>query len=208
MGYGLWVMGYGKNKNNIDTTNKQFRRKMNNRLYIIAGCMVVLMMAVTACNQNTYSALRAKEDKLIADFIQRQNINIIYEVPEDSAWGEKDYLKVPGYDDLYYHQVSAGDTSYTVKTGNKVLVRYIRYTLNEIADTSRYMTTAEQAYPTEFAYLTDYTNAPVGWHVAVGLMKHSGAACKIICPSKQGFDIEQNAVIPYGYDMQIQIPRY
>ena len=74
--------------------------------------------------------------------------------------------------------------------------------------TVKYMTTAEQAYPTEFAYMSDYTTAPVGWHVAVMYMKHSGAACKIICPSKQGLDAEKNSVTPYGYDMQIQIPRY
>ena len=70
------------------------------------------------------------------------------------------------------------------------------------------MTTNEQAYATEFAYGVDYTTAPVGWHVAVKYMKHSGASCKIICPSKQGLDAEKSSVTPYGYDMQIKIPRY
>ena len=170
--------------------------------------MLLLLIGASSCNQNSYSAQRAEEDKLIADFIQRQHINIVYEEPDADKWGEKDYYKVPGYDDLYFHLVKQGDTSYIAKQSNKILVRYIRYTLDEIADTSRYMTTNEQAYPTEFAYLVDYTNAPVGWHVAVMYMKHSGAACKIICPSKQGMDAEKNTVTPYGYDMQIQIPRY
>ena len=172
-------------------------------------CLLLLLMAaVTACNTNSYSAKRNAEDKKIADFIKRQQINVIYELPEDSVWGEKDYLKVPGYDDLYYHCDNYGDTSYTVKTGDRILVRYMRYTLDEIADTARYMTTSEQAYPTEFQYLLDYTTAPEGWHVAVSYMRHSGAACKIICPSKQGLDADKSSVIPYGYDMQIQIPRY
>lgn len=166
------------------------------------------MAAVSSCNQNSYSAKRNEEDKLIADFIQRQNIHVIYEQPDDDQWGEKDYLKVPGYDDLYFHLVTPGDTAYTVKMGNRILVRYIRYTLDAVADTSRYMTTNEQAYPTEFAYLIDYTTAPVGWHAAVSYMKHSGAACKIICPSKQGLDAEKSSVTPYGYDLQIRIPRY
>ncbi|MBQ7530598.1 MAG: DUF4827 family protein [Paludibacteraceae bacterium] len=178
------------------------------RHYTILSCLLLLLIGANSCNQNSYSAKRAEEDKLIADFIQRQNIRIIYEEPEDGVWGEKDYLKVPAYDDLYFHLEHAGDDSYTVKQGDKILVRYIRYTLNVIADTARYMTTAEQAYPTEFAYGTDYTTAPIGWHVAVQYMKHSGAACKIICPSKQGLDAEKNTVTPYGYDMQIQIPRY
>lgn len=145
---------------------------------------------------------------MIADFMKRQNIHVIYEEPEDDVWGEKDYLKVPGYDDLYFHLIDRGDTNYTVKAGNKVLVRYIRYTLTEVSDTSRYMTTSEQAYPTEFAYQIDYTSAPVGWHEAVMYMGHSGASCKIICPSKQGFDIDKSSVTPYGYDMYIKIPRY
>lgn len=169
---------------------------------------LLLIVGASSCNQNSYSAKRAAEDKLIEDFMQRQNIRVIYDEPEDGVWGEKDYLKVDGYDDLYFHLVSPGDDSYTVKQYDKILVRYIRYTLDEIADTARYMTTAEQAYPTEFAYMSDYTTAPVGWHVAVMYMKHSGAACKIICPSKQGLDAEKNSVTPYGYDMQIQIPRY
>ena len=181
---------------------------MNSRHYTIIIGMIMLLAAMTSCNQNSYSAKRAAEDKLIEDFMQRQNIRVIYEEPEDGSWGEKDYLKVPGYDDLYFHLVRTGDDSYTVKQGDKILVRYTRYPLDAIADTASYMTTAEQAYPTQFAYLTDYTTAPVGWHVAVAYMKHSGAACKIICPSKQGLDAEKSSVTPYGYDMQIQIPRY
>jgi len=178
------------------------------RINTILECLLLLAAVVTSCNQNSYSAKRKAEDKLIDDFIKRQSINVIYEVPDDDVWGEKDYLKVAGYDDLYFHLVQRGDTSYMAKMGDKILVRYIRYTLNEIADTARYMNTSEQAYPTEFDYQIDYTNACVGWHEAVRLMKHSGAACKIICPSKQGFDEEKSTVTPYGYDMYIQIPRY
>ena len=135
--------------------------------------LLLLMAGVTGCNPNSYSNKRAVEDQIIADFIKRQNINVIYEEPEDScAWGENDYLKVPGYDDLYFHLMERGDTNYTVKMNDKVLVRYIRYTLTAVADTSRYMTTSEQAYPTEFAYQIDYTSAPVGWHEAVMYMGH------------------------------------
>lgn len=170
--------------------------------------LLLLMAGVTGCNPNSYSNKRAVEDQVIADFIKRQNIQVIYEEPEDDVWGEKDYLKVPGYDDLYFHLIERGDTNYTVKAYDKVLVRYIRYSLMAIADTSRYMTTSEQAYPAEFAYLIDYTSAPVGWHEAVKYMRHSGASCKIICPSKQGMDAEKSSVTPYGYDLYIKIPRY
>lgn len=178
------------------------------KYYIPIIACLLLISGLTSCNQNSYSAKRAAEDKLIEDFIERQHIHVIAELPEDSVWGETDYMKVPGYDNMYIHIVRYGDTNYAVKEGDKVLVRYIRYTLDAIADTARYMTTAEQAYPTEFAYLIDYTTAPQGWHIAVKYMRHSGAACKIICPSKLGLDAENSSVTPYGYDMQIQIPRY
>ena len=175
---------------------------------LIISCLLLLLFGAVSCNQNSYSAKRAAEDQLIADFIQRQKIHVIYEEPEDSVWGEKDYLKVPGYDDLYFHLIRPGDPEYSVKQGDKILVRYTRYSLEAIADTASYMTTSEQAYPNEFKYMIDYTNAPLGWHVAVMYMKHSGAACKIICPSKQGFDTDKSSVTPYGYDLYIQIPRF
>jgi len=178
------------------------------RYTTIITCLLLILFGAVSCNKNSYSAKRDAEDRLIADFIKRQNINIIYEEPESTPWGEKDYYKVPGYDDLYFHLCEVGDTSYTVKQGDKILVRYIRYTLDAVADTARYMNTTEQAYATEFSYLIDYTTAPVGWHAAVMYMKHSGASCKIICPSKQGLDEEKSTVTPYGYDMQIKIPRY
>lgn len=169
---------------------------------------MLLMIGATSCNQNSYSAKRKAEDKLIADFIERQHINVIYEEPEDTPWGEKDYLKVPGYDGLYFHLDAPGDPSYTVKERDKIYVRYIRYTLDAIADTASYMNTTEQAYPTTFSYSAYETSVPTGWLVAVKYMKHSGASCKIICPSKQGLDIEKNSVTPYGYDMKIQFQRY
>ena len=169
---------------------------------------MLLMIGATSCNQNSYSAKRKAEDKLIADFIERQHINVIYEEPEDTPWGEKDYLKVPGYDGLYFHLDAPGDPSYTVKERDKIYVRYIRYTLDAIADTASYMNTSEQAYPTMFTYSSYETSVPNGWLIAVKYMKHSGASCKIICPSKQGLDTEKNSVTPYGYDMKIQFQRY
>lgn len=169
--------------------------------------LILPIVMLSSCNSTSYSSKRDAEDKLIADFIKRQGINVLYEIPADSAWGEKDYYLIEKTG-LYFHLSEVGDTSTMISAGDKVLVRYIAYTLNANADTARYMTTAEQAYPTEFLYLYDYTTAPVGWHTAIGLMKHSGASCKIICPSKQGFDADQSTVTPRGYDLTIKFNRY
>ena len=71
-------------------------------------CMCGLLLA-TGCEQNSYSAQREKEDKLIANYISRMGIQVLEEWPgDDYVWGEKDYYRVAGYDDLYFHLVRQG----------------------------------------------------------------------------------------------------
>ena len=174
---------------------------------------------LVGCTSNSYSSDLKAEKKLIADYIAREGINVIYEMPEDdSKWGEKDYYQVNGYDYLYFHLVhrgspyhvnSYGDTIRTdsVLATETVVMRYRKYTLTINPDTADYWTTLNSAYPLEFTYLTDYTTAPQAWHVAVGLMKYSDSECKIICPSKLGFTEDGNTVTPYGYDLKMKIKR-
>ncbi len=180
------------------------------------------LAAITAlygCSSNSYSSDLKKEKQLIEDYIARNGFNIIDELPaDDVVWGEKDYYQVAGYDYLYFHLVhrgkpfhinADGDTirSDSVIASETVVMRYRKYTLEVNADTADYMTTLNSAYPLEFTYLTDYTTAPVAWHVAVGLMKYSDSECKIICPSKRGFTEDGNTVTPYGYDLKMKIKR-
>ena len=172
----------------------------------------------TGCTSNSYSSDLKKEKKLIADYIAREGINVVYEEPADDAWGEKDYYQVNGYDYLYYHLTKRGtpyhinDKGDTIRTDSviateTVVMRYRKYTLDINADTADFWTTLNSAYPTEFTYLTDFTTAPTAWHVAVGLMKYSDSECKIICPSKLGFTEDGNTVTPYGYDLKMKIKR-
>ena len=76
--------------------------------------LLLLVMGIgliaTSCDQNTYSGQREQENKLIENFFKRNGFNIITEEPKDDIWGEKDYLKVPGYDDFYFHLTSRGDS--------------------------------------------------------------------------------------------------
>ena len=187
---------------------------------IVIGCLLAVIGGVVAgCSSNSYSADLKAEKKLISDYIEREHINVIYELPaSDDDWGEKDYYQVHGYDYLYYHLVkrgtpfhvnSAGDTVRTdsIIATETVVMRYKKYTLTVNSDTADYWTTLNKAYPLEFTYLTDYTNAPQAWHVAVGLMKYSDSECKIICPSKLGFTEDGNTVTPYGYDLKMKIRR-
>ncbi len=155
-----------------------------------------------SCTTNSYSDELNKEEKLIKSFISRNDIVVVEIEPEE--WGEKVYLRVPGYDNLYFHLVSRGDTTTEVITsGETVLLRYRRYTLDAYADTTSYWNTLDSPYPIEVQYLTSTTNSCTGWHIAIQYMKYAGAESKIICPDKLDLDDGSTKVIPYGYDLKI-----
>lgn len=188
--------------------------------HVYIWCVLLLGGCIFAsCSSNSYSSDLKAEKKLIADYIAREGIHVIYELPKNDAdWGEKDYYQVNGHDYLYfhlthrgspYHVNEAGDTIRTdsIIATETVVMRFKKYTLTLNADTADYWTTLDSAYPLEFTYLTDYTTAPQAWHIAVGLMKYSDSECKIICPSKLGFTEDGNKVIPYGYDLKMKIKR-
>lgn len=167
-------------------------------------------LLMTSCAGNTYSKQLQDEKKVIANYIEREKIHVIDTLPaEDFVWGEKDYCRVSGADNMYFHLVHRGDTSrLPIIVNENVIIRYRKYTLTAESDTViRDWTTLDNPYPTKFKYIVDKTNACAAWHKAVGLMKYTGAECKIICPSKQGFNADQTTVIPYGYDIKIQVER-
>lgn len=175
------------------------------RIYILLGVIALL----GACKYGTYADLLKDEKHLISDFITRQQIHVIHDDPVDGVWNENDYLALDGYDNLYFHLVDKGQTDGdTVAVNDNIVVRYRKYTLNEIADTESYWTTLETPYPVEFKYGTDLVNGCTAWHVAVKKMRFNNAQCKIICPSKLGFSADNTSVTPYGYDMKIQIRKY
>lgn len=185
-----------------------------------------IALLCTGCAGNTYSYLRDKEDKLIKNYISRNELNILTEQPdEDYVWQEKDYYRVSGYDDLYFHLRRRGPATYidsvsptridtldqTILRNQIVVARYKKFSLLENADTLSYWTTLDQAHPYEFYYgitsgtSNNYTNICecVGWHEAVRLMKYPGSECEIIVPSKQGFSADQTSVTPYAYILRI-----
>ena len=185
---------------------------------IIFCLACVAAIVLTGCNQNSYSSQRNAEDKLIENYLSRNNINVLTEEPAaDYVWQEKDYLLVPGYDNLYFHLINRGD-SITVDDGDTieiesiqsqetVVMRYKKYDLMENPDTLSYWNTLDQAFPVEFQYGNTSTCEAIVWHVAVKYMKYHNAGCQLICPSKLGFTADQNSVTPYGYIMKMKIKR-
>ena len=169
--------------------------------FLFAGMTLLLV----GCNNNTYSSLRNKEKKLIENYISRNGLNILTEEPSDSyVWGEKDYYKVAGYDDMYFHLRRRGD-SLEVVANDVIVTRYKKFELTENADTISYWTTLDQPHPYEFTYGNLSSCEAEGWHMAVKLMKNSDSECEIIIPSKQGFEADQMSVTPYVYIMRIKV---
>lgn len=182
--------------------------------------LIGLVLIVSGCTQNTYSRLRDQEDKLIANYISRNGLQIVNEEPDaNHVWGEKEYYKVNGVDNFYFHLITRGDsiridsisptqidtTDLKIISNDLIITRYKRFELTENADTLSYWTTLDQAYPYEFHYMNTSECECVAWHLAVGLMKYPDSQCEIIVPSKLGFSAEQSSVTPYVYIMKIKV---
>lgn len=171
----------------------------------------VLLMGVTllitGCASNAYSNQRRQEDKLIANYISRNKLVILKDLPPDNyEWGEKEYYRIPEVDDLYFRLIERGDTTgYEVVANDLIVPRYKKFALTENADTLSYWTTNDQAYPMTFHYGNTTECEAEGWHRAIRLMKYSGSICEIIVPSKQGFMDDQTSVTPYVYILKILI---
>lgn len=165
---------------------------------------------LSGCNANSYANDLKSEKALIIEYLKRNNITIISDDPGRGNWRENDYLEIADY--LYFHLIDAGDTEGdSVKSGDQINMRYLKYTLDVPADTIRYWTTNDAPTPITFTYgQSAYTGSSYcsAWQYAIGYMKFSNSTAKIICPSKLGFDEEQETVTPYGYDLKIQIVKY
>ncbi len=180
---------------------------------LLIGCAFIL----SGCNQNTYSNLRKKEDKLIDNYIKRKGFVILEDEPSvNHVWGEKEYYKVVGYDNFYFHLIERGDSIWVdpqtndtadmkIITNDVIIPRYKRFALTENPDTLSYWTTLDQAYPISFHYGNTSECECVAWHVAVQLMKYPESTCEIIVPSKLGFSDEQTSVTPYVYILKIKV---
>ena len=73
--------------------------------------LIGMAFLASGCSSNTYSRLRDQEDRLIANYISRNNLQIVKEEPSsDHVWGEKEFYKITGVDNCYFHLISRGDS--------------------------------------------------------------------------------------------------
>lgn len=187
---------------------------------VFAILLFGIALTLIGCNDNTYNALRKKENKLIKNYIERNELVILEEEPAvDYVWGEKEYYKVKGYDDLYFHLITRGDSvrydtiseskvdtiSQQIIEGDMIVARYKKFELTENADTISYWTTLDQANPVQFHYLNTSECDIVGWHLAIRLMKYPESQCQVLVPSKLGSSNDQSTVTPYMYILKIKV---
>ncbi|MCR4663986.1 MAG: DUF4827 domain-containing protein [Paludibacteraceae bacterium] len=171
---------------------------------------VILLAAIAViaagCTTNTYSKLRTKEKNLIDSYISRQGIHVVKSMPDvqqGEKWNEKDYLALEEYDQLYFHLVSAVDTTRELAAGDKVNIRFRKYSLDVYADTISYWTTDDAGEPIQMTIgSTSGTYNCTGWQAAILAMKQEGE-CKIICPSVYGVSDDNSTVTPYCYDLRV-----
>lgn len=187
---------------------------------VFAILLFGIAFMLVGCNDNTYNALRKKENKLIKNYIERNELVILEEEPAvDYVWGEKEYYQVKGYDDLYFHLITRGDSvrydtiseskvdtiNQQIIEGDMIVARYKKFELTENADTISYWTTLDQANPVQFHYLNTSECDIVGWHLAIRLMKYPESQCQVLVPSKLGSSNDQSTVTPYMYILKIKV---
>ena len=187
---------------------------------IIFLTLTIVALVAMGCSQNTYSNLRNKEDKLIANYINRNGLIILNEEPtKDHVWTEKEYYKVHGHDNFYFHLIERGDTTridtispavfdtvdLKIVVNDIIVARYKQFELTENADTLSYWTTLDKAYPDEFHYGNQSECDIIAWHLAVKLMGYPDSQCEIIVPSKMGSSEAQTTVTPYIYILKIKV---
>ena len=162
--------------------------------------LAALTFTLSACNDDdrTYAKDLADEKKLIADFIERNNIKVVETMPE--VWEPNVFYKTKS--GLYFRLNDIGNTSDTIEAGDKVSFRFLQYTLNEVgkADTIRNLSPTDFSSPSVFNY-ADLTQVSAAWQEAVGLMKHLDSEATIIVRSKLNFETYGNTVTPMGYDL-------
>lgn len=171
--------------------------------FLTLSLLVVLTVSCSS-DPDSYENLLADEKESIANYISRNGINVVNQLPADGAWGANDYYLTPN--GVYIHIVDAGETdSAAVYSGQLVFARYYKITLDVVPDTiTRLWTATESSDPDNFTY-NNTDEAFTGFHDAVKYMKYNNSVAKLIVPSKQGTSEDATNVKAYAYDFKIKL---
>lgn len=172
------------------------------KIFYFISIAIIITLVISSCNDTTYATELKNEKELIQDFIDRQGIKVIKEIPADSTtWKENEYYLTA--DGLYINITNPG-TGDKITTYDIVVPRYLQYTLYADADTVKNLTTVDNSRPTTFIYGND-TKASTAFQEAVYYMKRNGSEAKLIIPSKINSNDFWDPATPMGYDFNIKI---
>ena len=161
--------------------------------------MILLLMLLSACENSTnYSQLLKAEEELIQDWLLLNEMVLLDEFPADTVFGGNEMYH---FEDGIYFQLIEKGVGDTLRTGDKLVLRYKQSTLDVYPMVEDYWTTQDRPYPNEISY-GSLSNSCEGWQKAFELMKKSEAHARIIVPSKLGRN--NSEVIPYVYEMKIR----
>jgi len=174
-------------------------------LIILAFCTSI---SFSSCTDTTYANELKQERLLIAEYIKRNNINVLSSFPADKKWAENDYVLTAS--GLYYHLVDSGEIAVgdTIKSGDIVVPRYIEYTLKEVSDTlTSNWSTLDFPYPKSTFSFGDLTQSCTAFHEAASYMVRNNSRARLIVKSKIGFQTYWSPATPLAYDLKIKVQR-
>ncbi len=174
--------------------------------------VIIAIFTIFACESSqNYSVQIDNQRKQIKEYIADHNLTLIYEYPADSIFKSNEYLWL-SEDSIVFRltQKGLGDT---VKAGDRLYVRWVRYSLDG-KDSVSYWNTGDLSYPLEIIYdpnpnsTSNYnrtnTNC-MGWQSAIRMMKRSDAIADFIVPSPIGTLDAFNEVKAYRYKFTFKI---
>ena len=169
--------------------------------------LLLFSIVLSSCNndQVTYAEQLKAEKELIADYISRNNIEVVTTMPTVYPWPDNVYYK--SSTGMYIRITALGDSAAgEIASGDFIIARYIQYTLDTTPDSISNWNTIDYPYPTTFTYLNT-AQVCAAWHEAVGYMKYMDAEAKLIVPSKLNFSSYADDVIPLGFDLKIKFQK-
>jgi hypothetical protein len=171
------------------------------------GLVIGLLFVACKDDNVTYAEELKAEQELIADFISRQQIQVVTVMPT-YPWPDKVFYKSKS--GLYFRLTKQGDIANkedSLLLGDVVVPRFDEYTLGVNPDTISSQSTLHYPYPLQFNY-GDLTQACAAWHEAVKYMKYNNSEAQLIVPSKIGLSKFSRPATPAGYDINIKISKY
>lgn len=166
--------------------------------YLLGGVSLFLFglsLIVSCSSSKTYAQMLEEEQAAIHSYINDNNLKIITEMPTDTVFGEKEFLRFSN--GLYMNIVYRGNLSSRPQydTSN-IMVRFKDVKLlTYIEDSTYFYGNWFDRTPFEFVY---GSSPRAGWDYPLQYVGDS-AVVRLIVPSKLGTSGEQSAVYPYYY---------